>query len=255
VSEREAAKHDEELKAARELAELQDETDAARADLVQVRQEVAEEQDRLVDTRAAHLLAANEQLVVSTLRAQAEVEICTQALAEASRLGDLDPLTELASRALLIDRMEQLLAGARRHPHLFALLFLDLDGFKRVNDALGHAAGDQVLKQTARCLESSVRETDTVCRYGGDEFVILLAEVADGNDAGRVAEKVIEALAAARPEGDPAGGLTASIGISLYPDDAGDAPGLIERADRAMYRAKERRPGSFVFHGRPDASS
>jgi diguanylate cyclase len=236
---------------ARELARLLEQTQEARQELHDVQHEVLEAEDRLADTQLARLVEVNEQLVESTLRAHAEVEACTEALAAASRFSDHDPLTGLASRALLLDRLEQAIAGARRHRHLFALLFLDLDGFKQVNDTRGHAAGDEALKEAARCLRASVRETDTVCRYGGDEFVILLAEVSDGNDAGRVAQKVSAALAAARPA-DAGGGVTASVGITLYPDDGDDAQALIDRADAAMYRAKGRGPGSTVLYGRQD---
>jgi diguanylate cyclase len=250
VSERPDGKGDAEVKA-RDLAQLQEQTQTARRELHGVQHELLEAEDRLAHTQLARLVEVNEQLVVSNLRAHAEVETCAEALAAASRFSELDPLTGLASRALLFDRLEQSIAGARRHRHLFALLFLDLDGFKQINDTLGHAAGDEALQEAARCLRASVRETDTVCRYGGDEFVILLAEVSDGNDAGRVAEKVRAALAAARPV-DAGRRLTASVGISLYPQDGDDARALIDRADAAMYRAKERGPGSTVLCGQED---
>ncbi len=168
----------------------------------------------------------------------------------------VDPLTALSSRTLLLDRLEQVLAGAKRHRNVFALLFVDLDGFRQVDDTLGHAAGDEALRLAARCFKSSVRETDTVCRYGGGEFVILLPDVSDGHEAGLVAGKVIAALAAVRPETDAAGGLTASIGVSVYPDDGDGAQALIDRADAARYRARERGPGRFVLYGpRPAGGS
>jgi diguanylate cyclase len=251
VSGRTAPQGDEGAQAARELAELQEQTREARADLVRVQHEVVEAEELLASAQTTHMLEANEQLIESTLRAHAEVETCNAALHEASRSSQVDPLTQLSSRALLLDRLEQVLAGARRHPSVFALLFVDLDGFKQVNDTLGHAAGDQALRLAAQCFKSSVRETDTVCRYGGDEFVILLPDVSDGHAAGLVAGSVIAALAAARPEPDGAGGLTASIGISVYPDDGDDAQALIDRADAAMYRAKERGSGIFVLYGQP----
>jgi diguanylate cyclase (GGDEF)-like protein len=250
VSGRTAAQEDEGGEAIRELAELQEQTRAARADLARVQHEVIEAEELLASAQTTHMLEANEQLIESTLRAHAQVETCTEALHEASRSSQVDPLTELSSRALLLDRLEQVLAGAKRHPNVFALLFVDLDGFKQVNDSLGHAAGDQVLRLAAHCFKSSVRETDTVCRYGGDEFVILLPDVSDGHEAGLIAGKLIAALAACR-EPDAARGLTASIGISVYPDDGDDAQALIDRADAAMYRAKERGPGGFVLYGQP----
>src|SRR5687767_13783625 len=122
---------------------------------------------------------------------------------------------------------------------LYTTLFRsDLDNFKQINDTLGHAFGDQVLKLAASRLASSVRAVDTVSRHGGDEFLILLAEVALASDAEAIADKLRAALAEPGLVGDHVVRLSASIGISLYPDDAEDADTLIELADAAMYRAK-----------------
>jgi diguanylate cyclase (GGDEF)-like protein len=149
---------------------------------------------------------------------------------------------------LLLDRLMSAMASAKRHGTRFALLFIDLDKFKDINDMLGHAVGDEALRRVARCLASSVRAVDTVSRYGGDEFVVLLAEVSQSADALFVAEKVIALLNAPSQIGEHVLRLSASIGISLYPDDGADALTLIERADAAMYRAKRRGAGSCVFH-------
>jgi diguanylate cyclase (GGDEF)-like protein len=122
------------------------------------------------------------------------------------------------------------------------------------NQRHAHAFGDQVLKLVAHCLASSVRESDTVSRHGGDEFLILLTEVSQASDAVLIAEKVLAALGVPSRVGDHVLRLTASIGISIYPDDGEDAATLIDRADAAMYRAKRHTPGSFVFHGEQPTS-
>jgi diguanylate cyclase (GGDEF)-like protein len=140
------------------------------------------------------------------------------------------------------------IASARRHRSRLAVLFLDLDHFKQINDTLGHAVGDEALKTAAQCLRSAVRDVDTVSRYGGDEFLILLAEVSQASDAHLVADKMITSLGAAHTVGAHVVRLGASIGISIYPDDGEDAATLIDRADAAMYLAKKYEFGSVVFH-------
>ena len=151
-----------------------------------------------------------------------------------------DALTGLPNRALLVDRIGQALAGARRRSHGAAILYLDLDQFKRVNDTLGHAAGDALLRDVAARLSGCLREDDTVARLGGDEFVVLLPEVQEAAGATLVAEKLLETVA--RPcliEGHELH-VTTSIGIALYPEDGADAATLLREADAALYRAKER---------------
>lgn len=238
-------------KAARELAELRRAVEQARAELAQLRADVVAAENELGSRPAAQLLEANEQLVLSALRAQTDAdnaaETAAQALKEASRSAELDALTELPNRMLLLDRLAQAIAGAQRHGARVALLFLDLNNFKQINDTLGHAIGDQVLKLAASRLASSVRAADTVSRHGGDEFVILLAEVGAASDAVVIADKLSAALGAPSRIGDQVIRLTASIGISLYPDDGEDASTLIDRADAAMYRAKRHGLRTFVF--------
>ena len=235
--------------AARNLARLNSQVDAMRAVLVRLLQDVVIAENGLSANQSAQLLEANEQLVVSALRHQTEAETASQALDVVSKSADLDLLTQLPNRVLLLDRLMGAMAHAKRHGTRFALLFLDLDKFKEINDTLGHAVGDEALRRVARCLASSVRAVDTVSRYGGDEFVVLLAEVAQGSDALLVADKVIALLGAPSQIGEHVLRLSASIGISTYPDDGADALTLIERADAAMYRAKRRGAGSCVFHG------
>jgi diguanylate cyclase (GGDEF)-like protein len=224
-----------------------------RAVLVQLLQEVVRAESRLERGQAAQLMEANQSLIVSALDAQTKAEAAHRALEAASRASRLDPLTGLPNRMLLLDRFEGAIANAKRHGQRVALLFLDLDAFRKINATLGHGAGDLVLKLAADGLKSIVRETDTVSRHGGDEFLILLAEVAQPEDAAQVASKV-NAVLAARGLTIGAAGLTASIGISVYPEDGADPKGLIECADAAMNRAKQRGSGGYVFHAPHPAS-
>jgi diguanylate cyclase len=233
----------------RELARLNNQVDAMRAVLVRLLQDVVVAEKSLGEGDATRLLEANEQLVVSAMRNQADAETASQALDLAAQSADLDALTRLPNRVLLLDRLNGAIALARRHGTKFALLFLDLDKFKEINDTLGHRVGDEVLQRVARCLASSVRAVDTVSRYGGDEFVVLLADVSQPADAQLVADKVIALLGEPCQIGDHVLRLSASIGISLYPEDGTDALVLIERADAAMYRAKRQGAGSSAFHG------
>jgi diguanylate cyclase (GGDEF)-like protein len=149
-----------------------------------------------------------------------------------------DPLTHLHNRAAFIERLEQAIAEARRQQRSLALLFLDLDRFKLVNDTHGHAVGDAALVHAARLLRSAVRDTDTVGRLGGDEFVILLEAAGDERDAGRVAELLLTRFAQPLRVGALQIELGLSIGISLYPRDGLDVSSLMQRADEAMYRSK-----------------
>lgn len=149
-----------------------------------------------------------------------------------------DPLTGLANRRLLDDRLAMALIHARRSKSVMAVIYLDLDGFKEINDTLGHAAGDDLLKLVARRLELTVREEDTVARLGGDEFGIALWSVGGAKDATAVAAKVIEAVS--RPyviEGRPIA-VTVSAGVALYPVHGENADALLKSADAALYEAK-----------------
>ena len=235
--------------ASRELARVQGKIDEARALLVRLLQDVVVAESRMNVHQAAQLLEANEELVLAALHAQSDADTAAQALDEASRLTGTDPLTHLPNRVLLLDRLAHALANAKRHGGRLALLFLDLDNFKQINDSHGHAVGDEVLRLVAKRLAAAVRAADTVSRHGGDEFLILLGEVSQVSDAALIARKLIAALAAPCSVGEHMLALTASIGIGLYPDDGNDAATLIARADAAMYRAKRHGSGSFAFHG------
>ena len=151
-----------------------------------------------------------------------------------------DPLTDLPNRLLFADRITSAIALARRHGRRGAVLFLDLDHFKPINDSLGHCIGDRLLQSIARRLLGCVRDSDTVSRRGGDEFVVLLPEIEHAGEAGFSARRILHALSAPHCIAGRKLRVTASIGISLYPDRGWDAETLIARADAAMYRAKER---------------
>lgn len=149
----------------------------------------------------------------------------------------------------MLDRLDAAVAFAKRYGTQLAVLFVDLDKFKEINDVFGHAVGDLALTHVAQCLSSSVRAADTVSRLGGDEFVVLLTEVSNGSDAKLVGQKILDQLGAPCQIGTHLLRLSASIGISLYPAHAQDAATLVERADTAMYRAKRNGAGQCVSHG------
>ncbi len=199
--------------------------------------------------RTKQLVAANEQLVVNALRAQSAAEVATQALEAMSRSSELDSLTDLPNRQSLLSRFTYSIAIARRTGTQLALLFVDLNNFKQINDALGHAVGDQVLRLVAKRLAAAVRESDTVSRHGGDEFLILLTDVSHATDVVQIATKLISALGRPARVSEHVLRLTASIGISLFPGDGEDTETLIQRADAAMYRAKRIGDGGFAFAG------
>jgi len=148
----------------------------------------------------------------------------------------------------MLDRLESAIATARRDETRIAVLFIDLDDFKRINDTLGHAIGDEALKLAARRLQSTVRDSDTVSRHGGEEFLVLLPGISQAADAASIAQKLLAAIAAPARAGEHRLQLSASVGITIYPEDAEDAQTLISRADAAMYRAKRRGPGGYEFY-------
>ena len=158
-----------------------------------------------------------------------------------------DPLTGLPNRALFKDRLKHGMAQAERHGWNIALMFMDLDAFKQINDTHGHGAGDCVLQLIAQRLKQSSRADDTVCRYGGDEFLYLLVEAGNVQAVSAIAQKMIKVigLPCEVSAGDKTMSLsvTASIGIAMFPKDGGTAEALVKSADAAMYRAKADKPG------------
>lgn len=168
---------------------------------------------------------------------------------ELYRLAYHDPLTGLPNRQLFHDRTNQAIAQARRSRTGFAVFFIDLDGFKQVNDQLGHHAGDCLLIESARRMCGTIRESDTAARLAGDEFVMLLNNVHTQADAGRIAVKVVAALSLPYPSDGAGPRITASIGIARFPDDGMSMQELLGNADKAMYRAKKMGGGCYCFHG------
>jgi diguanylate cyclase (GGDEF)-like protein/PAS domain S-box-containing protein len=183
-----------------------------------------------------------------------DVGVALETSRQMSHLAQHDALTGLPNRLSLNDRLTAAIALAHRRGKPLAVLFLDVDGFKAVNDSLGHAAADDVLRLIGARLTATLRQSDTVTRYGGDEFVIVLSEIEGAEAAGLVARKLLLAIAGTR-RGDSTGlHLTASIGVSLYPDHGQDPATLIAIADAAMYEAKRAGAGSYRLATAPSES-
>jgi diguanylate cyclase (GGDEF)-like protein/PAS domain S-box-containing protein len=161
-----------------------------------------------------------------------------------------DPLTDLPNRLLFSDRLTQAIAMARRRGHRLAVMFLDLDRFKHVNDSLGHQVGDMLLQSVARRLVGCVRASDTVSRQGGDEFVVLLSQIEHADDAAASARTILAALVPPHDIANRQLHISVTIGIGVYPDDGPDAEALIRCADAAMYHAKGRGRNGFRFFER-----
>jgi diguanylate cyclase (GGDEF)-like protein/PAS domain S-box-containing protein len=162
--------------------------------------------------------------------------------------ADYDFLTDLPNKMLFLHHLSHALTHARRNRKSLAVLFLDLDNFKKINDSLGHAVGDELLKCVARELKSCIRADDIVARFGGDEFSILLSEIAHANDAGRVAGKIISDLRKPLIVDGHEFHITTSIGISIYPEDSDHAETLLKNADIAMYHAKKHGRKHYQFY-------
>ena len=197
--------------------------------------------EREADARVQRAMGELERAVAERT---AELQ---QAQARAQHLADHDALTGLPNRRLLEDRLTQALALSQRNRKQSAVMFVDLDRFKTINDSLGHAAGDALLKEVSQRLVNQLRIGDTICRVGGDEFVIVLPEVKRSSDLAQVAQKVIEQLSLPLTLDERELIVTASIGIAVYPDDGADAETLIRNADAAMYHAKELGRANYQF--------
>ncbi|OFX10821.1 MAG: hypothetical protein A2516_01335 [Alphaproteobacteria bacterium RIFOXYD12_FULL_60_8] len=170
-------------------------------------------------------------------------------LMEVEHLANHDPLTGLPNLRLGLDRLGMAINEAKREDNQAALLFIDLDGFKKVNDMMGHESGDAVLREVARRLESCVREMDTVARIGGDEFVVILPALKDRQGAARVAEEILANFSLPMECIDGKYPIGASVGIALFPDHAQAAPDLLKAADEAMYGIKKNGKNNFGFVG------
>src|SRR6185503_8176644 len=159
-----------------------------------------------------------------------------------------DALTDLPNQVLFKDRLKQAIALSRRHDHLQAVLLLNLDRFKAINDSLGYTAGDRLLQSVAQRLTSCVRESDTVARFGGDEFAVLLTDIPRSQDAANVARAIKQALDQAFLFEDQEIFVASSIGISMYPHDGRDTAGLLKTAGVALDRAKVQGGNNFHFY-------
>jgi diguanylate cyclase (GGDEF)-like protein len=163
-------------------------------------------------------------------------------------LAHYDQLTNLPNRILFTDRLKHALAMARRARNQVAVMFLDLDGFKAINDSLGHTTGDKLLRLVAERLTDCLRESDTVARFGGDEFTIVLPAIDDEESVAKIARKITEEVARPYLINSHRASVTTSIGISLYPADGQQAHTLIQKADKAMYHAKRHGKNHHEFY-------
>lgn len=224
---------------------------------------VLKEEQRLLGTRTAeharieaNMSILRDCIVVFSIAALSALfwhlnrllKLKRRAEAQITHLAYHDALTGLPNRRLLLDRLQQNTSAAQRQSGRFALLFMDLDGFKRVNDTLGHDSGDELLQQVAQRLKELLRQSDTVARLGGDEFVIGLTTTETLQDAIEVTDKVVTAIRQPFSLSKGTAHIGASVGISLYPDHSADAESLIMCADKALYRAKQQGKNRYVVY-------
>lgn len=241
--------------ATKSLGVLEGQAVLLRAEVTQLQAMLAGLRDTATPQPQEVLLQANEHLVLAALQAQAIAEEAERRRDAAALASQRDALTDTPNRTLMLDRLHQAIAIAQRQNTHLAVLFVDIDGFKQINDTFGHPVGDRVLQCVARRLASAVRKSDTVGRFGGEEFLVLLDDLATTADVPDMAEHLLEILAQPRSIVGHAIQLSASLGIAFYPDDAQDAASLIACSDAAMYRAKRRGPGGYEFsHNVPDGS-
>ncbi len=188
------------------------------------------------------------QVLADTLLRENDLRRNSERMAQLfAHLASRDSLTDLPNRALLADRLAQAVSLAHRHNRRMAVLFLDIDHFKHVNDSLGHQLGDELLRVVAREMTLCVRDADTVSRYGGDEFVVVLSELERAEDAAAVAHKIIAAFARPQVLAGHELRISVSIGISVFHGEGEDAETLLKRADIALYQAKEQGRGCYKF--------
>ncbi|WP_317204274.1 bifunctional diguanylate cyclase/phosphodiesterase [Janthinobacterium sp.] len=216
-------------------------------DDVTARREAAEAVRRARDELELRVLERTAELAGANALLQGEIVERRQAEARVHHMAYHDSLTGLPNRALLADRLDRAMLAAQRSGCRLAVMFIDLDRFKTINDSLGHLTGDSLLKEVAGRLCQAVRASDTVARLGGDEFVVLVPGIHGVDEASRVAEKIIDALAAPFPLEGHTLHITPSIGLCLYPDDGDDVDALMRHADAAMYHAKANGRNNYQF--------
>ncbi|MDA1100408.1 MAG: EAL domain-containing protein [Proteobacteria bacterium] len=193
---------------------------------------------------------AQDSLVKADL-GNGRLHVALQCAINRAQMAHFDSLTGLPNRALLFDRLTHAINQSRRYNHELAVLFIDLDRFKYVNDTMGHEAGDLVLKTVAGRIRECLRESDTVARLGGDEFIALVTNLEHAVSAGTVADKIVESVSRPIMIGNNGANVSPSIGIALFPNDAEDADELMRLADAAMYQAKQTGGQGYQFY-RPD---
>ena len=193
------------------------------------------------------LIYEQDGSVAGTVLAFHDVSAARAKTLEMSHSAQHDVLTDLPNRALFNDRLMQAIVLAKRQDNQLAVMFVDIDHFKKINDSLGHDVGDKLLQSVAKRLVASVRRSDTISRMGGDEFVVLLSQVEHAEDAAFSARKILRALAVPYLINNKSLDINVSIGVSTYPADGEDAEGLISTADNAMYEAKQHGRNNFQF--------
>ncbi|MHB1531335.1 putative bifunctional diguanylate cyclase/phosphodiesterase [Acidithiobacillus sp.] len=221
-----------------------------REDSVTSRERDSRAAEALQATADEHLMIlqqTNARLVVATIEAHELAEQVQAARDQMDHFVHHDVLTGLPNRMLLQDRLGQAIESARRQDRQLAVMFLDLDRFKHINDSLGHAVGDQLLQSVAQRLVDCLRHSDTISRQGGDEFIVLLPHVEHAEDAALSADKMLAALALPQRIDQHDLHIGVSIGISIYPNDGQDAETLLKSADTAMYHAKESGRNNYKF--------
>ncbi len=252
VTSREEVSHSRE-----ETADGRDRMSEKREDTVHLREKAALSREKIIqeadalksvlEHHIARLQEANEHLMIATIQAQAMAEEVQKAKDEMGYMAHHDFLTDLPNRVFLRERLDQAIELSKRHGTKLAVLFIDLDRFKIINDSLGHTVGDTLLQAVAQRLKAAVRTTDTVSRQGGDEFVVLLSEVADEISVAALAGEICNGVSAPYVITEQKLHIGCTIGISMYPEDGKDAEALIMNADVAMYRAKEDGRGRYHF--------
>lgn len=203
--------------------------------------------------KVSHALAdTNKQLESVNQQLEQKIEQRTQELSHANQhlqfLATHDSLTGLPNRFLFFDRLDQAVKKSRRLKHKFALLFIDLDDFKNINDSYGHLVGDEVLEKVAEFLANTVRDSDTVARFAGDEFTIILDNVHTIANVKAIAQKTVKAVSQPIEAEQAVIVMTASIGISLFPDNGEDAETLLHKADMAMYLVKDGEKNGYTLY-------
>ena len=227
---------------------LQLRTEAQHAELVRLRCDVRL-QKHFWQQQRQQLQQDNQLLLMSLFQLGASHAGTEMQLQQLTQSSERDVLTQTFNRSIMLDRIQQAISLAKRQQSIFALLFIDLNKFKPINDQYGHAAGDAVLQQVSSRLNRAVRDSDAVSRHGGDEFLLLLNNISSQQDASAFATKLGEILA--QPYLLKQGNvmLSASIGVACYPDDATNPQALIRHADTAMYLAKQQGKGNIQQSG------